>query len=101
MPAINPNDKMREALRFVRDEFRALQDGSVLSSDKILAVVEDALNTPVRNCDFGTDWLEDFYCFFTPPKGMREMPPEWVDCITAYCKWLVTPVKFVDEEDKQ
>ena len=84
--------EMREALEYVRDTMLELQNGGSASTLKILLVVEHALATPVRNCDVGENWLKDFYCHFKPPNGMREMPPEWVDAITEFCKWLVSPV---------
>lgn len=102
--SVNPNEKMREALRIVHNVLsKAHCDEQPIPTEelvKTLTVVEEALDLPVRNCDFGTDWLEDFYCYFNPPKGMREMPPEWVDCLTAYCKWLVAPVKFLEDDNE-
>lgn len=58
----------------------------------VLRTAEKALREPVRNCDAAEDWLKDLYSHFKPPKGMREMPPEWVDAISAFCRWLVSPV---------
>ena len=84
--------EMRKSLEYVRDTMLELQNGGSASTLKILLIVEHALATPARNCDVGEDWLKDFYCHFKPPKGMREMPPEWVDAITEFCKWLVSPV---------
>lgn len=46
-----------------------------------------SLAAPPRNCDLCKDWLA-LYVNFRPPKGMREMPPEWVDAVAAFCKWL-------------
>ena len=86
--------KMRWALEFVRGELLGVINGGSTSSLKCLTVIENALvDSPARNCDVGSDWLNDFYCKFHPPKGMREMPPEWVDAVTAFCKWLVAPAK--------
>ena len=105
---VNPVKKMREALKTVHNVLsKAHCDTQPIPTDELvnaLTVIEDALNTPLRNCDIGTKWLEDFYCYFKPPKGMREMPPEWVDCIMAYCMWLVAPVKdkeVIDEFDSE
>ena len=46
-----------------------------------------ALSATACNCDLCEDWLA-LYVNFRPPKGMREMPPEWVDAVAAFCKWL-------------
>ena len=94
---------MREALENARSKFihikKCVDEGEV--SRKKLAILCDfvsreitaALAAPPRNCDVGIDWLQDFYANFRPPKGMREMPPEWVDAISAFCRWLVAPAK--------
>lgn len=51
-----------------------------------------ALFAPARNCDLARDWLQDLYCKFNPPAIVkREMPPEWVDAVMAFCKWLLAP----------
>lgn len=53
-----------------------------------------ALSAPPRNCDVARDWLHDLYVKFKPPASVRrEMPPEWVDAVMAFCCWLVKPVK--------
>jgi len=62
-----------------------------IACQKLFNELEELKSKPKRNCDVGNDWLKDFYCHFKPPKGMREMPPEWVDAITEFCKWLVSP----------
>ena len=52
-----------------------------------------ALAAPVRNCDVARDWLH-LYIHFKPPATVRrEMPPEWVDAVMAFCKWLVAQAK--------
>ena len=49
-----------------------------------------ALAAPARNCDIAQDWLHDLYVNFKPPADVkREMPPEWVDAVMAFCRWLV------------
>ncbi len=51
-----------------------------------------ALSEPQRNCDLARDWLQDLYCKFKPPATVRrEMPPEWVDAVMAFCRWLLAP----------
>lgn len=51
-----------------------------------------ALAAPPRNCDIAQDWLHDLYVYFNPPASVkREMPPEWVDAVMAFCRWLVAP----------
>lgn len=72
--------KAAEAARW-RDVFHELRE-----------VCDAALSTPARNCDLARDWLQDLYCHFKPPANFkREMPPEWVDAIMAFCRWLLTP----------
>lgn len=52
--------------------------------------IQKALFAPARNCDLARDWLQDLYCKFKPPAIVRrEMPPEWVDAVMAFCKWLL------------
>lgn len=49
-----------------------------------------ALAAPARNCDIAQDWLRDLYVKFKPPASVkREMPPEWVDAVMSFCRWLV------------
>ena len=57
-----------------------------------MPAVRKALTAPARNCDVASDWLHDLYVHFRPP-CRREMPPEWVDAIMAFCKWLVSPAE--------
>ena len=54
--------------------------------------INDALAAPARNCDLARYWLQDLYCNFKPPATVRrEMPPEWVDAVMAFCQWLLAP----------
>ena len=56
----------------------------------IFAMATTALAAPARNCDIAQDWLHDLYVKFKPPASVkREMPPEWVDAVMAFCRWLV------------
>ena len=101
---------IREALKILRDDAREFHHQILNSthseivdkytcekkgfgaSNKLrrsITLANRALNESLRNCDVGSDWLRDFYCHFKPPKGVREMPPEWVDALVAFCKWLV------------
>ena len=58
----------------------------------IIDRADTALSAPARNCDLARDWLQDLYCNFKPPAAVRrEMPPEWVDAVMAFCKWLLAP----------
>ena len=51
-----------------------------------------ALAAPPRNCDLARDWIRDLYAHFQPPASIkREMPPEWVDSVMAFCRWLLSP----------
>ena len=61
-----------------------------MACQKLFNELEELKSKPKRNCDVGNDWLIDFYCNFEPPKGI-EMSPEWVDAISEFCKWLVSP----------
>ena len=59
-----------------------------------LAEARAALAAPPRNCDIARDWMRDLYAHFKPPASVkREMPPEWVDAVMAFCRWLVAPAK--------
>lgn len=61
-----------------------------------------ALSAPARNCDLARDWLQDLYCNFKPPATVRrEMPPEWVDAVMAFCKWLLAPAERKGEGDEK
>lgn len=73
-PTLNPGDKCV-----------ACEDAS-----KLRDMVNRALATPPRNCDLARDWIRDLYAHFQPPASVkREMPPEWVDAVMAFCRWLV------------
>jgi len=59
-------------------------------ADTIRDKARVALAAPPRNCDIAQDWLRDLYVNFKPPASVRrEMPPEWVDAVMAFCRWLV------------
>lgn len=63
-----------------------------LPLENAIAKARAALAAPPRNCDLARDWLQDLYCKFKPPATVRrEMPPEWVDAIMAFCQWLLAP----------
>lgn len=87
--------KVREALSdacYAIFNFLKTQNGGYEEMANALDKAKAALAAPPRNCDDVVTWL-DLYSHFHPPKGMREMPPEWVDAITAFCQWLVAPAK--------
>ena len=70
--------------------------GDVLCSWRGLCEAKTAINAalsaPPRNCDLARDWVRDLYAHFQPPARIkREMPPEWVDSVMAFCRWLVAP----------
>ena len=87
--------KMREALGQVRSAahsyINAYDDEIDKIMSKIVAICDCALSKPARNCDLARDWLQDLYCKFKPPATVREMPPEWVDAVMAFCSWLLAP----------
>ncbi len=64
---------------------------------QIRDICNAALSAPPRNCDIAQDWLRDLYVKFKPPASVkREMPPEWVDAVMAFCRWLVAPATEKD-----
>ena len=74
-------DKLGEAIR---------ENGPIIRQR--MEELRAALSAPPRNCDLARDWLQDLYCKFKPPATVRrEMPPEWVDAVMAFCKWLLAP----------
>lgn len=86
---------LREALEHVEKLAREFAVGNYYVSDfpkMLLDAIRPALSAPPRNCDLARDWLQDLYCNFKPPATVRrEMPPEWVDAVMAFCKWLLAP----------
>ena len=77
-----------QASRPERSFLNAAADYAIL----ILQDVADGLAAPPRNCDIAQDWLHDLYVNFKPPASVkREIPPEWVDAVMAFCRWLVAP----------
>ena len=102
------NNKLREALSvarmFVKESSMVsgrdllVNDGKhepyVLTPKDALKKIDAALAAPPRNCDIARDWMRDLYAHFKPPASVkREMPPEWVDAVMAFCRWLVAPAK--------
>lgn len=84
---------MRNALKHCIEELSPYCNGGA-RRDEVLEEAKAALDFPARNCDLARDWLHDLYVHFKPPASVRrEMPPEWVDAIMAFCRWLVKPVK--------
>lgn len=90
--------KLREALKrawlFVsatRESFAFVHEGRI-ERDKLCEDIDAALAAPPRNCDLARDWMRDLYAHFQPPASVkREMPPEWVDAVMAFCRWLIAP----------
>ena len=84
--------KLREALKAIGGLCAGLMptwDGAV---GRIKDMAETAIAAPPRNCDLARDWMRDLYAHFKPPASIkREMPPEWVDAVMAFCRWLVAP----------
>lgn len=91
--------KLREALEALLNLAYEVED---MNSDTgprasiptkfVIDTAKDALASPPRNCDIAQDWLNDLYVNFKPPASVkREMPPEWVDAVMAFCRWLVAP----------
>lgn len=93
-PPVNNAAAMREALRTLRSNIYRDEYGDAHIAPDIIVeeVIDRALAEPARNCDVASDWLQDLYVHFRPP-CRREMPPEWVDAIMAFCKWLVSPAE--------
>lgn len=89
---------MRHALAIVYDWI--LKAGNVYGYPdteqkrrQLYDMMTKALAAPARNCDVARDWLH-LYAHFKPPATVRrEMPPEWVDAVMAFCKWLVAQAK--------
>ena len=92
---------MREALVWMSERMNAaVHDGS-FDCYEALRKIEAALSAPARNCDLARDWLQDLYCKFKPPAAVRrEMPPEWVDAVMAFCKWLLAPAAELKKDGK-
>ena len=80
--------KMREALLKIVRELNSLDESCAVDPVDIRVIAMEALAESQRNCDNAATWL-DMYKNFHAPKGMREMPPEWVDAIAAFCKWIL------------
>lgn len=80
--------KTREALCEIVKRLNSLAEDCAVDPVEIRDIALAALAEPPRNCDNAGSWL-DLYKHFHAPKGMREMPPEWVDAIAAFCHWLV------------
>lgn len=77
--------KLREALEH-------LLHGEYRDRCEVTNIAHAALSAPPRNCDLARDWMRDLYAHFQPPASIkREMPPEWVDAVMAFCRWLVAP----------
>ena len=100
--------KLREALEAARRTLKLVYENAVefiqpRLADEIIhtgSAVEAALAAPARNCDLAHDWLQDLYCKFKPPATVRrEMPPEWVDAVMAFCKWLVAQAEDTEGEN--
>ena len=86
--------KLREALEKVIEitnkEWDAHRETSAMW--EMWEICTAALAAPPRNCDLARDWMRDLYAHFKPPASIkREMPPEWVDSVMAFCRWLVAP----------
>jgi hypothetical protein len=87
-----PQDALEWLDRSIREE--AELDGEMSNAHAIqLGFIQNMLEKfPCRNCDVAQDWLRDLYVNFKPPASVkREMPPEWVDAVMAFCRWLVAP----------
>ena len=97
------NNKLREALveilRLAKvADYDAGRDWNDDITAKIIDIADRALAAPARNCDLARDWLLDLYAKFKPPATVRrEMPPEWVDAVMAFCRWLVAQAPWVKE----
>lgn len=86
--------RLREALQTIHDRVNALDEECGVDPVEIRDIARAALAAPARNCDLARDWLHDLYANFKPPASVRrEMPPEWVDAVMAFCRWLVKPAK--------
>ena len=86
---ISDSSAMREAILSIKD----INDRRPHDADgyEINDIINDALSAPPRNCDIARDWMHDLYCKFKPPATVRrEMPPEWVDAVMEFCKWLLS-----------
>ncbi len=88
--AVGDCAKLREALGKLRAE---LWNNTVIAGKRkfeLYEIADAALAAPPRNCDLAQDWLRDLYVNFKPPASVkREMPPEWVDAVMAFCRWLL------------
>lgn len=84
-------NKLREALIKIRDltePCEGVTEVELIIND----IAISALSAPPRNCDIAQDWLRDLYVKFKPPASVkREMPPEWVDAVMVFCRWLLAP----------
>ena len=93
--AVGNAAKLREALEKIAyyDKDDANMDDPYCADGRICAdIARQALSAPPRNCDLARDWMRDLYAHFKPPASIkREMPPEWVDAVMAFCRWLVAP----------
>ena len=92
--------KLRESLEQVQKKINYLIGNLTVSNSlvanrmEINGIINAALAAPPRNCDLARDWMRDLYAHFKPPASIkREMPPEWVDAVMAFCRWLVAPAK--------
>ena len=85
--------KLREALvMFVRAYEQTDEMANIEDTAEAYELARAALAAPPRNCDLARDWMRDLYAHFQPPASIkREMPPEWVDAVMAFCRWLVAP----------
>ncbi len=86
--------KLREAALAIRADIlkRRSENCWYATDSDILEKIDAALAAPPRNCDLARDWMRDLYAHFQPPASIkREMPPEWVDSVMAFCRWLVAP----------
>ena len=94
-PALEQHRALRDTEMLMEHIVR--NGGSVSNTFRIcMEYNAKALARPLRNCDMAKDWME-LYCQFKPPKGMREMPPEWVDCLMAFCMKLTAPAVETEE----
>lgn len=92
--------KLREALMYAEQVLDTAarnvrgETGMVINSaySEAARKCRAALAAPPRNCDIAQDWIHDLYVKFKPPASVkREMSPEWVDAVMAFCRWLVAP----------
>ena len=90
----NSVEQMREALKAVIEYSNLVLKSGMFHRQHLEQIVkkcENAVSTPLRNCDVANDWIQDLYVNFKPPKSVRrEMPPEWVDAVMCFCKWILS-----------